>query len=81
MSVNVMGIEPGSAVEMVVETMHSAEFALVAQLAREQQARFMAEAAKTRAKHGSKGVAAKRLTFRGGGATPVIGDNESSDTR
>lgn len=74
------GIDEGSSVEVVVETLTRGEYEDVVRLARDQSARLLAAADGARAKlqHPSKGVA-KRITFRGNPGTVKIENDATPD--
>jgi hypothetical protein len=80
-SVEHMGIEPGSAVEFVVETLARNELPAVAALAKKQAKRFRAEAAKARAAAPDAGgkSSGRRLTGRGVEPQVVISDPDDED--
>jgi hypothetical protein len=79
--VSVIGIEPGSAVEVVVETIPPTQLPDVARMAREQSERFVRAEAEAREKlpEPSRSAAPKRLTFSTPTPTVVIGDPDEPE--
>jgi hypothetical protein len=76
---DVMGVEPGSAVEMRVETLPDEELHAIADLARVQAARFHAEAAQARESAPDAGVGSSGRVFVAGGVAPTVRITESCD--
>jgi hypothetical protein len=80
MPIELMDIQPGSAVEFVVETLAPTELPAVAALAKGQAERFRVEAKKARAASPEGGKSSgRRLTARGGSPQAQVGNPDGED--